>query len=190
MVQEVQLGSHQHAPDTVFLRRQKLGERVGAHAGGPDDQAGANLLAGGQLDAAGGDPRHTSLGAQGNTFALQLAAGARGESRVDAGEDLRSGFEQHQRRVGGLKAAAARDEMPEDEVVQLGDDFNSGVPAADHSDAQQVAAALRVGFVVGVLEEVEDVIAEHDGILEGEEREAVLDTLNAEIVGDAAEGEN
>src|SRR5438874_1226070 len=65
-----------------------------------------------------------------------------------------------------IDAAIARRDVALEEVLQLRDQLDARVSTADDTHGEHAAPGGRVGLVVGVLCRVEDVITQHDAVLE------------------------
>src|SRR3989454_764506 len=124
-----------------------------------------------------------------DALAPELAPRALGERGMHAAQDLLARLEEQQPVVAGIDAAVPRDDVAVEEVLQLGDQLDARVAAADDADGEHPPPRGRIGLVVGVLRRIEDVIAQHDAVLEPLVAEGVLlHTRHAEARHHAAHG--
>ena len=93
---------------------------------------------------------------------------------MHAAQDLVTGLDEEQPVVARIDAAVARHDVAREEVLQLGDQLDAGVAAADDAHRQHLAPRRRVRFVVSVLGRVEKMVAQHDAVLEPLVAERVL----------------
>jgi len=90
--------------------------------------------------------------------------------RSGSGQDEGTGVEQHHPDLGGLDVPEASG-PGRDEVVELGHGLHIGNPAAGDDEGQQRPTQIGVGLDVGLLQDVDDVVAHAlrvPKILEGE----------------------
>src|SRR2546426_2081033 len=120
---------------------------------------------------------------------METASPAPGERGMHAAQDLVARLEEQQPVVAGIDAAVPRDDVAVEEVLQLGDQLDARIAAADNADGEHPAPHGRIGLVVGVLRRIENVIAQHDAVLEPLVAEGVLlHTRHAEARHHAAHG--
>ncbi len=137
-----------------------------SHAGRPDGEADRHLLAAGHLDRAGQHASHARVRADLDALAPELASRALGQRGVDAAQDLVARLDEQQPVVARIDAAITRHDVALEEVLQLRDQLDAGISTSDDTHGEHVAPGGRVGLVVGVLGRVEDVVAQHDAVLE------------------------
>ena len=73
---------------------------------------------------------------------------------------------------------------------QLAEQLHPDQPAADDHEREELRFASRVGFHVGALEPLDDVVAEQQGVGEGLEREGVLRAGDHVPVGPGPQGQD
>jgi len=78
---------------------------------------------------------------------------------------------------------------PVHEGDQLAEQFHPDEAAADDHEREESRFALRVGFNVGALEPLDDVVAKQQGVGEGLERKGVLRAGDKFAVGLASQGQ-
>src|SRR5713226_1326050 len=111
--------------------------------------------------------------------------------RMHAAENFRRGFQDDQANLRRRNAAIAPRSVAMHEVVEFADELDAGVTAADRYERQQLAPELRILRVVGVLEDIEDALAEHHGVFERLEVPGMLGRSgNAEIIRAASQGDH
>src|SRR5207302_7161168 len=84
----------------------------------------------------------------------------------DATQDLVTRLYEEQPIVARVDAAIARHDVALEEVLQLRDQLDAGIATSDDTHGEHAAPGGRVGLVVGVLCRVENVVAQHDAVLE------------------------
>ncbi len=107
---------------------------------------------------------------------------------MNAAQDFRTGLDDHQANVGAGNPAIATSDIAMHEVVQFTDEFDAGVTAADNHKRQQLSPELGIFGVIGVFEDIEDMLAQDDSVLERLEVAAILRRAgNAKMIRAAAE---
>ena len=179
---------HEHAAEAIALHEQVRQRRIALDASRPHGDADVQRLAALDLHDAGRHARHPGGGADLDARPPQFLARLLGQRGVHAAQDLLAGLQQQQPVVLGTDAAIARHHVGREEVLQLGDQLDAGVAAAHHADREHAAAHGGVGLVVGVLGEIDQVIAQQAAVLERLVLErVVLDAGDVEGRRDAAQ---
>jgi len=91
--------------------------------------------------------------------------GVGAKSGMNGGENFVGGFDEQQSERIAREAAIAPRRIVEKKILQIGEQFNTGVASADDGNGEQAAAFGGVRDVVGVFAEIENVLAENDGRL-------------------------
>ena len=162
----------------------------GAHAGGPDDGSGLQLVAAidDAIDGTFGDglPQHHL-----DADLLQRALRIGGEVFGKAGENARAGLDQDDAGLVGVDVAKVRRQRVLGEVGDGSRHFDAGRAGADDDEGQQRRAPRRIGLALGALEGDEDAPPQRGGILQRfQARRERLPFVVAEIGVAGAGGEH
>ncbi len=87
---------HDGAADAIVRSRKRLHQRIGAHAGGPNDRRRGNNLCAVNLDALLAAARHARICLHFDAADVEPLQRMSPECRSDAAQNLRRGFEQEQ----------------------------------------------------------------------------------------------
>src|SRR3989454_4219409 len=110
--------------------------------------------------------------------------------RMHAAQNFRRALTDNQADLRRRNAGIAPGNVAMHEVVEFADQLDAGVTAADHHERQQLAPKFRILRVVGVLQNIEDALAEHHGVFERLEAPGMLGrSRNAEIIRGASQGD-
>ena len=188
---DLERGAHDDPTEPIAHHREAGQRGMALHTGGPDREAHRNLGRAAHFDGARKHPRHPRARPDLDALAVQATLRPFGQRRMDPAQDLVAGLDDDQPVVARIDPAIARHDVGTKEILQLGDQLDAGIAAADHADGQHPPAALPVGLVVGVLGQVDEVITQEHGVVESLVAERVLlDAGNAEGRRDAAEGDH
>src|ERR1700693_5142238 len=110
---------------------------------------------------------------------------------MNAAENFRRGLEQNQADIRDGDASVAPRAVAEYKVVYFADQLDAGVTASHDDECQQTFTLDGISGVVGMLAEVEDALAENDGVFEGLELRGELRSAgNAEKLAAAPESQD
>lgn len=118
--------------------------------------------------------------------ALQVLLAVGTQLRADLGEDLVGGVDQDEAHVLALHAGVVRGRVA-GHVLDLTDGLGAREPAAHEDEGQRLAADLLVGRGVGLVQLLQDVVAQPDGLLDALHTDALLgEAGDREGAGDRA----
>ena len=118
---------------------------------------------------------------------LQVLLAPLAELRADLGKDLVGGVDQDEAHVLALHVGVVLGRVA-GHVLDLADGLRTGEAAADEDEGERLAADLLVGRGVGLVELLQDVVAQADGLLDALHADALLgEAGDREGAGDRAE---
>jgi hypothetical protein len=169
-------------------RQAEAGERrVGLHTGRPHDGGSVDLESVGEHHVLVDARRHRRAEVDLDAPLLQVLQAPLAELRADLGEDLVRGVDEDEAHVLALDVRVVRGGVA-GHVLDLADGLRAGEPAADEDEGERPAADLLVGRGVGLVQLLEDVVAQADGLLDALHADAVLgEAGDREGAGDRAE---
>ena len=175
-------------PAAAALREVEGGrQRVGLHAGRPDQRLARQHLAAGEGHGVGGDGR--DLGAEPHLDAagaqrLEGVAAARRRERV---QQVVLHLDQHDPGPADVEVRVVLAEHHGEQLGERAGGLDAGGAAADHDEGEPAAVDLR-RIAVGRLEALEHVVPQPGGVGERVEREAVLGRARGAEPGDGGAG--
>ena len=119
--------------------------------------------------------------------ALEVLLAVLAQLRADLGKDLVGGVDQDEAHVLALDVRVVLGRVAR-QVLDLADGLRAGEAAAHEDEGQRLAADVLVGRGVGLVELLEDVVAQADGLLDALHTDALLgEAGDREGAGDRAE---
>ncbi len=147
--------------------------RVGLDAGGPHDGVGVDLKAVVQLDVAVDAGVHAGLEVDLDAAALKVLLAVGTELGADLGEDLVGDVDQQEAHVFALDVLVVLGGVA-GHVLDLADGLRTREATADEDEGQRLAADILVGRRVGLVQLLQNVVAQADGLLHALHTDAVL----------------
>lgn len=118
--------------------------------------------------------------------ALEVLLAVRAQLRADLGKDLVGGVDEDEAHVLALDVRVVLGRVP-GHVLDLTDGLRTGEATADEDEGQRLAADLLVGRGVGLVQLLQDVVAQADGLLDALHADALLgEAGDREGAGDRA----
>lgn len=155
-------------------RQAEAGQRrVGLDARGPHDGVGVDLEAVLQHDVAVDAGVHGGREVDLDTAALKVLLAPLAELRPDLGEDLVGGVDQDEAHVLALHVGVVLGRVA-GHVLDLADRLGAGEATTHEDEGQRLAADVLVGRGVGLVQLLQDVVAQSDGLLDALHADALL----------------
>src|SRR5262245_35803352 len=160
------------------------GDVAGADAGGPDHGRRGDVLAAGEVDAAGGHACDGRAQTYLDPEALDVGLRPRTQRRRECPQHRVAALQQHDAELVGRYAAIVGGEDVAPEFGERAGGLDTGRPGPDDDDGQGCPALRAVGNDGSALEASQDVIAQLTRVLDVVEMERVLaNPGNAEVGG-------
>ena len=161
-------------PAALVERQLELAQdRLRGDAGGPDHGPGRQRLAAGEAGEVGPDLLQGRLQADVDAAPAQLAQRVLGQLQVDLRQHPVRRLDQHPAHPVQARPRVAVHRVG-GEVLQLGQRLEAGVAAADEDVGEQLVAAAGVLGRVGLLQRLDQVVAEVDRVGQALEADRVL----------------
>ena len=159
-----QVGSDRHGPAPALLAGDQLGQRVGPDAGGPHHRAGRDGGAVLEADALGGHLGQLGVEAGPRCPWPAASAGRPPARRREPGQEVVGHLDQHHPGLGEVQVVEVGGQVVADQLRQGAGHLHAGGAAADQDDGQGAGPAPPDPARVGLLERVEHMVAQPDGV--------------------------
>src|SRR5260370_6330150 len=187
---ELQVLVHYRSSDAIVRTGKLLDEFHGANSRGPRDGQRRKDFLPVDLHAIGEASRGVRTETNLDALFLEPLQPMPRQFWMHAAENFRRGLQDDQANLRRRNAAIAPGNVAMHEVVEFADQLDAGVTAADHHERQQLAPKFRILRVVGVLQDIEDALAEHHGVFERLEVPGMLGRSgNPAIICAASQGD-
>lgn len=163
---KLQMFIYRSASRTVVRTGKRFGRFVCSNARRPDNRRRGNFVGAIDFYAAAENLSNAGIVANLNSFAAQTTHGVGAQFGMNGGENFVRGFDEQQTERIACEAAIAARGVVEKKILEISEQFHAGIASADNGDGEQAAALGGIGNMVGVFAEIENVLAEDDGVFE------------------------